>query len=91
MKKKIIQTTTFKNSYKELVTNAPKLKKSIIDATTLFDEDRENSVLRDHALEGVMICLRSFSVTPNIRILYLEKEDKIIFLNIGTHKQIYKR
>ena len=57
----------------------------------LFDEDRENLILEDHALESPMLGLRAFSVNSDIRIIYLETDDRYVLLNIGGHKQVYLR
>jgi len=46
--------------------------------------------LHDHALTGKLAGKRAFSVTGEIRAIYVEVEDAIVLLDIGTHNQVYK-
>ena len=56
----------------------------------LFTKDRRNPVLNDHKLGGTLGGTRTFSVTGNIRVVYFERgENHYVFLDIGTHPQIY--
>ena len=34
---------------------------------------------------------RAFSINEEYRVVYLEKTDEYIFLNVGTHAQVYRR
>lgn len=45
--------------------------------------------LHDHALTGKLAGKRAFSMAGDIRIIYIELEDSIVFLDIGTHNQVY--
>ena len=55
----------------------------------LFIKTSENPILKDHALKGKKIGLRSFSITGDIRVIYLLKNKIAYFLDIGTHNQVY--
>jgi len=57
----------------------------------LFLEDRSDSRLKDHPLTGNLKDKRAFSVTGDYRIIYQEIEGELvlIFLDIGTHSQVY--
>jgi addiction module RelE/StbE family toxin len=56
----------------------------------LFIEDRNDPALNDHALSGKLQGSRAFNITEDIRVIYLERGEKsFIFLNVGTHKQVY--
>ena len=46
--------------------------------------------LYDHALTGKLDGKRAFSITGEIRVVYVELEDAIVLLDVGTHKQVYK-
>lgn len=49
----------------------------------------EHPLIRDHALTGAKHGFRSFWVTGDIRIIYLQEEDDVQFYDIGTHNQVY--
>jgi addiction module RelE/StbE family toxin len=55
----------------------------------MFMEGRLGTPLNDHALTGDMQGRRAFSITGDIRVVYIELQDKIIFIDIGTHNQVY--
>lgn len=57
---------------------------------SLFVAGERGYPLNDHALIGSMAGKRAFSVTADIRVIYEEIEEAIIFLDIGTHAQIYE-
>ena len=46
--------------------------------------------LYDHALGGKLDGKRAFSVTGEIRVIYVELEGTIVLLDIGTHNQVYQ-
>jgi len=46
--------------------------------------------LHDHALTGKLAGKRAFSIAGDIRVIYVEFDDFIVFLDIGTHNQVYK-
>ncbi len=57
----------------------------------LFIKDQSHPMLRDHRLIGKLNQARSFSITGDIRIIYLQiKPNHFIFLDIGTHNQVYR-
>jgi len=56
----------------------------------LFLLDRTNPLVNDHRLLGRLSNYRSFSITGDIRIIYMEYEEYYLFMDIGTHNQIYK-
>lgn len=80
----------FKKSYKKRITNNKKLAEKVEERVTLFQNDPQNPLLKDHALKGEKAEFRAFSITGNIRIVYiLSSKDRAIFIDIGTHNQVY--
>lgn len=79
----------FQKAYKKLIKSNPRLKDKIISRLHLFLDNPKNFLLKDHALVGEMEELRSFSITSDIRIIYVRYNDLIVFLDIGTHNQVY--
>ena len=80
----------FKKSYKKRISNNPKLVLKAAQRINLFQENSDDPILRDHQLKGSKNNLRAFSITGDIRIVYLEiSEEHIILLDIGTHNQVY--
>jgi mRNA-degrading endonuclease YafQ of YafQ-DinJ toxin-antitoxin module len=46
--------------------------------------------LNDHALLGKLEGKRAFWVAGGIRVIYVEADDFIVFLDIGSHNQVYR-
>ena len=81
---------TFNKSYKKRIFQNTKLVANTRNRIVLFKENRYHLLLNDHALEGTLSHLRAFSVTGDIRIVYYPvSEDHVLFLDIGTHNQVY--
>lgn len=89
MSKPIYYRKQFRKNYKLRFANQIKTRKKAHDRISLFLEDRTNPVLRDHALIGSQNNERAFSITGDIRIVYIEFEDYYLFADIGTHNQVY--
>lgn len=80
----------FKKSYKKRIANNPKLVSQVAKRIKLFQQNPKNPILRAHQLTGAKKDLCSFSVAGDIRILYfLISKDKAVFLDIGSHNQVY--
>lgn len=80
----------FKKSYKKRIANNPKLVAKTASRLGLFQKDPTNSILKDHPLKGKKAALRSFSISGDMRVVYVKVFDnKIILLDIGTHNQVY--
>jgi addiction module RelE/StbE family toxin len=55
----------------------------------LFIKGELGYPLYDHALTGKLNGKRAFSVAGDIRVIYIELEDYIVFLDIGSHSHVY--
>ncbi len=74
-KKRFGNNHTFKEKYRQRV--------------KLLLVDPSSPVLRVHSLVGEKISLKAFSITGDVRVVYQKLGDEIIFLDIGTHNQVY--
>jgi len=57
---------------------------------SLFMQGLRVEPLNDHSLTGKFRGKRAFSITGDIRVIYEETEAAFIFLDIGTHNQVYR-
>lgn len=87
---KITRTPRFLKNYKARIQSIH-LKKVVVESIRRFCEEKAAPELRDHELRYSMKKLRAFSVTDDIRIVYLQTKHGVIFLDIGTHEQVYRR
>lgn len=80
----------FKKAYKVRIASNQKLAHKTAQKIILFKYDSKDPILKDHGLSGAKRGLRAFSITGDIRIVYLPvSEDEVIFLDIGSHNQVY--
>ena len=79
----------FEKHYKQRIQPQPKLAGQFGERYKLFLSGERGKPLDDHALSGNLQGRRAFSVTGDIRVVYIELDDQIIFLDIGTHSQVY--
>ncbi|MEK7603286.1 MAG: type II toxin-antitoxin system mRNA interferase toxin, RelE/StbE family [Patescibacteria group bacterium] len=88
MKRIELNRSFVKNFRKRIAANS-KLMTQYEKRLNMFMEGRLGTPLNDHALTGDMQGRRAFSITGDIRVVYIELQDKIIFIDIGTHNQVY--
>lgn len=87
---KVITHPVFKKNYRKRIASKRHLVKRFKERIKLFLKNRKDPVLRDHALIGKKINLRAFSIAGDIRVVYrLETQNRALFLDIGSHNQVY--
>lgn len=89
MNKDIEFSKQFVKHYRKRIKQNKNLQKRFAKRLRLFKKDRQNPILRDHKLKGSKIGLRAFSITGDHRVVYKEFGNYILFLDIGTHNQVY--
>ncbi len=67
-----------------------KIRQAFDNRLEMFIADRYNPTLRNHALTGKYAGHFSINITGDWRAIYRENE-KIIFVAMGTHAQLYKK
>lgn len=57
----------------------------------LFRENPKHISLKLHKLKGNLKNTWSISIDRNYRMLYVDEEFSIYFIDIGTHDEVYKK
>lgn len=87
---KIETHPNFKKSYKKRIIPNTKLVQQTVSRLKLFQKNPKNPILKDHALVGDKANLRAFSITGDVRIVYLPVSvDHVILMDIGSYNQVY--
>lgn len=55
----------------------------------LFEQDRFNSNLNNHALKGKYLGYRSINVTGDLRAIFKIVGEEAIFVTINSHSNLY--
>jgi addiction module RelE/StbE family toxin len=87
--KPIEPSRSFVKSYAKRIIKDQKLRKQYEVRISMFMTGHRTAPLNDHALTGDLQGRRSLSITGDVRVIYIELEDKIILLDVGTHNQVY--
>lgn len=87
--KPIKRHKTFEKHFRTRIAPHKNLLLQFEQAFRLFLTGKRGYPLNDHALTGSLAGKRAFSITGDVRVIYKELEDVIIFLDIGTHNQVY--
>lgn len=88
--KRVERHKQFEKSFRKRIGSNKKLRAQFEARLRLFQSGQRNYPLNDHALAGLVAGKRAFSVTADIRVVYIEDDKRIIFLDIRTHNQVYK-
>jgi len=87
--KPVIFHRNFEKHYKQRIKSQPKLVQQYAQRYKLFLSGERGKPLDDHSLKGTLQGRRAFSINGDVRVIYIELEDQIILLDIGTHNQVY--
>ena len=89
MSKPIYFDKVFEIHYQKRILKNKKLHELYKEALALFIENPNASRLHNHILKGKMSSKKAFSVANDCRVIFLEDEDKFLFLDIGSHDEVY--
>ncbi|HEV2402601.1 MAG TPA: type II toxin-antitoxin system mRNA interferase toxin, RelE/StbE family [Candidatus Saccharimonadales bacterium] len=87
--KKIEYTKQFQRRLKQRYSHQPRVLERFRVHLKLFSQGVRGQPLNDHSLTGKLKGLRAFSVGGDVRVVYQETEDHYLFLDIGSHNQVY--
>jgi addiction module RelE/StbE family toxin len=86
----IFFSNSFKKSFKKTIKNDINLKNKFWDKVNIFINDPFERSLKTHKLSGKLKDLWSFTVEFDIRVIfYFADKSKVVFIDIGTHEEIY--
>lgn len=85
-KKRIEFSPIFKNKLDKV---SLEIKVAFRDSLETFIEDNSHKTLRNHLLSKEYAGIRSIDVTGDWRALYREEAERIIFVELGTHQELY--
>ena len=80
----------FKKKFKKsLAKQTSIIQKQFTKKSLLLITNSNHSSLRIHFLKGKLSGLQSFDVTSDIRVQFYIRENEYVFVNIGTHSELY--
>ncbi len=79
----------FLKNYKKRIAPYPKLELQFKKQLEKLITDPDDPTIKDHKLIGKRKNFRSFSITGDIRIVYIIVDSNIWLFDIGSHNQVY--
>ena len=81
---------TFKRSFKKRIKPYPELEQRFWEKVKIFRDNPYQEQLKTHKLSGKLKNFSSFSINFDVRVIFeFYGNDKVIFIDIGTHKEVY--
>lgn len=77
----------FLRNFKKL---SPKFQDLYYLKIDIFYRNKFDAQLKNHGLKGKYLKKRSININGDVRAIYIEKDEEIIFILIGTHSDLYK-
>lgn len=90
MPQRILLSKTYVKAFNKRIKGHRNLEKKVVERVFLFRDNPTSPILRNHCLVGKMYNCGSFWITGDIRVIYKSQGDDVIFIDIGTHNQVYK-
>ncbi len=81
----------FQKHFRVRIAPNKNLKQRFNERLRLFATGERGKPLDDHPLGGKLKGLRAFSIAGDMRVVYYETETTYIFLDVGSHNQVYWR
>jgi addiction module RelE/StbE family toxin len=88
--KQVKRDRSFEKHFKQRISPNDKLVRKFKERLRLFIDGELGYPLKDHALHGKLEGKRAFWVAGDIRVIYVEFDDFIVFIDIGVHNQVYR-
>ncbi|MBI4681189.1 MAG: type II toxin-antitoxin system YafQ family toxin [Nitrospirae bacterium] len=89
MKYKLAPTSIYRRVHKAFIKKHPELKDKIKERLILLQNNPSDPLLKTHHLTGELQGLQSVSITYEYRVVFMQENDIIYLLNIGTHDEVY--
>jgi mRNA-degrading endonuclease YafQ of YafQ-DinJ toxin-antitoxin module len=87
--KNIERRPQFQKHFRTRIVPNKNLKTRFDERLKLFAAGERGKPLNDHPLGKNMKGLRAFSITGDVRVVYYETASTYIFLDFGSHNQVY--
>lgn len=81
----------FKKKLKKIQKTDKQLFSKVKKQLSLFQENPKHISLKLHKLKGNLQNLWSIAIDRNYRMLFVDDEIGIYFVDIGTHDEVYKK
>lgn len=75
--------------YQQRIAKDEQLTEAFWDSVETFVVDP--TLVNDHTLGNAMQGKRAFSINSDYRVIYLERDEYYLFVDVGTHEQVYRR
>lgn len=66
------------------------IRESFKERFRIFKSDKFNPILNNHQLSGKFSFLRSINITGDWRALFVDGNETIDFIILGSHSNLYK-
>ena len=66
-----------------------KIREQFFERAEIFCKDTYAEILQNHSVDNVYPNCRSINITGDVRALYKVQGNIAIFVNIGTHSELY--
>ncbi len=87
---KIAFSPAFERSFRKCIKNNPKLQEKFWQKVEYFIQNPFDTQLKTHKLTGKLKDLWSFSIEYDMRVVfYFVDEFNVVFVDIGSHDEVY--
>jgi mRNA-degrading endonuclease YafQ of YafQ-DinJ toxin-antitoxin module len=82
---------TFHKKFSKRFKKIPKkFQEQFYEKLKIFQDNPFAEILNNHAVHYPYENCRSINITGNLRALYETGQDRVIFIYIGSHSELYK-
>jgi len=83
-------SSSFKRAYNKKIKGRSEIEEKFWEKVEIFIENPFTRSLRTHKLSGKLKDLWSFCIEQDLRVVfYFAGKDKVVFVDIGKHNEVY--
>ena len=82
-------SSSFKRAFKKRIKNSPALEEKFWQKLEQFTIEPFDPSLKTHKLSGKLKELWSFTIDYDVRVVFYFSEEKAVFIDIGSHDEVY--
>lgn len=87
----VVYSKKFSKHYRKRIVENSEIEMRYLERVNYFINRSASEILKDHKLTGKFKGCRAFSITGDFRVKYAQLSmNEVVFLDIGTHNQVYK-
>jgi len=87
---KLVTTNQFEKDFDRMIKRGKDKEKLFQLMQMILNQETLEEKFRDHLLKGPLVGRRECHIDPDWLLIYIKKQDRVIFERTGTHSELFR-